>query len=129
MLQLSSTAVTGIAVSGAVGFGLYVFGYIFHAGAVPGANKEQDKFIGETCNPKQGILVTVLTWGYTKATWRRFRVDFGAWWRREPKAMEGQKAPDAKLVDLDGKELSLVGDFISKMPAGMPLVLNMGSMT
>ena len=112
-----------------VGFGLYVFGYIFHAGAVPGANPEQDKFVGKTCNPKDGILVTVLTWGYAKATWRRFRVDLAAWWRRETKAMLGARAPDAKLVGLDGKELSLLADFVNKMPAGMPLVLNMGSMT
>lgn len=112
-----------------VGFGLYVFGYIFHAGATPGKNAEQDKFVGETCNPKDGILVTVLTWGYAKATWRRFRVDLAAWWRSETKATVGCKAPDAKLVSLDGRELSLSADFVSKMPPGMPLVLNMGSMT
>ena len=125
----SPTVLIGAGVAGAVGFGLYVFGYIFHAGAKPGANAAQDKFIGDTCNPKEGILVTVLTWGYTKATWRRFRVDFAAWFRGEPKATAGARAPDAKLVDLDGKELSLLADFVNKMPKGMPLVLNMGSMT
>jgi hypothetical protein len=128
-LMTSSTALIGAGVAGAVGFGLYVFGYIFHAGSTPGKNAAQDKFIGDTCNPKEGILVTVLTWGYTKATWRRFRVDFAAWFWREPKAKLGHLAPDAALVDLDGKELSLLADFVNKMPKGMPLVLNMGSMT
>jgi len=113
----------------AVGFGVYIFGYIFIAGSAPGQNKEQDKFIEKTCNPNAGILKTVLTWGYAKASFRRFRVDLVAWLRGEVKAMLGAKAPDADLVGLDGKKLSLLRDFVDKMPAGMPLVLNFGSFT
>jgi hypothetical protein len=36
-------------------------------------------------------------------------------------------ALDAKLVSLDGKELSLLEDFVNKMPPHMPLVIHMGS--
>lgn len=118
----------GVAAAG-LGLGVYIFGYIFLSGSAPGKNKAQDKFIEETCNPNEGILKTVLTWGYAKASFHRFRVDLAAWLMREPKAQVGQKAPEASLVSLDGKCLSLLNDYVSKMPAGMPLVLNMGSFT
>jgi hypothetical protein len=41
----------------------------------------------------------------------------------------GKIAPDAKLVDLEGKVLSLQKDFILKMAKDVPLILNMGSYT
>ncbi len=35
---------------------------------------------------------------------------------------------DAKLISLDGnKKLSLLNDFVNKMPKDMPLIINMGS--
>jgi predicted AlkP superfamily phosphohydrolase/phosphomutase len=43
--------------------------------------------------------------------------------------MQGSPAPDALLVGLDGKEISLLESFVKKMPKGMPLILNMGSFT
>lgn len=115
--------------AGVAGAGLFIFGYIFIAGSKPGANPDQDKFINKTCTPNKGILTTVLTWGYFKASWRRFRVDMFALLTGEPKARAGKKAVDASLISLDGKELCLLEDYVEKMPKGMPLVLNMGSLT
>ena len=50
---------------------LHVFLFIFTHGSTPGKDKGQDSFIDKTCAPS-GLLRTVLTFGYLKATWRRF---------------------------------------------------------
>lgn len=108
---------------------MFIFGYIFLGGSKPGANIEQDQFIKKTCNPNEGLLKSVLTWGYAKASYRRFRVDLSTYMMREPIAKVGNAAPDAALVSIDGKEMRLLRDFVDKMPKGMPLVLNFGSFT
>ena len=113
---------------GAVG-GIYIFGYIFLSGSTPGANPEQDKFINQACGPEGALLRSVLTWGYAKASWRRFRVDLMARLKGEPKANAGSMAPDATLVSLDGKELGLLHSFVNPMQKGVPLVLNFGSVS
>lgn len=111
-----------------IGFGLYVFGYIFLSGSTPGKNKNQDKFIDDVCAPT-GLLKTVLTWGYFKATVRRFIHDSYALIYRVPTAKLGGPALDAKLIALDGSSRRLFADYIHKQPAGVPLILNMGSFT
>lgn len=84
----------------------YIFGFIFIHGSIPGANKKQDEFIDKTCAPS-GLLKTVLTWGYTKATWRRFLVHYKGVLYPQPQAKLGQRAPDAVLITLDGQARSL----------------------
>ena len=69
----------------------------------------------------------MLTWGYTKATWRRFHRYYGALMMK--KAKLGEKALDADLVTLNNETKSLLNDYINVMPKGMPLILNMGSYT
>ena len=80
----------------------YIFGFIFIHGSIPGANKKQDEFIDKTCAPS-GLLKTVLTWGYTKATWRRFLEHYKGVLYPQPQAKLGQRAPDAMLITLDGQ--------------------------
>ena len=71
----------------------YIFGFIFIHGSIPGANKNQDKFIDETCAPS-GLLKTVLTWGYTKASFRRFYIHYRLLFFPQQQAKVGKKAPD-----------------------------------
>lgn len=104
-----------------------LFGYIFISGSKPGTNKLQDDFIKQVCNPNDSLLNSVLTIGYAKASWRRFYTDVIS--LNEPKAKIGLSAPDACLVNLAGKKLSLVNDYINKLPSNVPLVLNFGSFT
>ena len=111
----------------AAAMGLYIFGFIFIHGSSPGKNKAQDQFIDETCAPN-GLLRTVLTWGYAKATWRRFKRYYASWFIT--RACQDQQAPDAKLIALDGKECLLLRDFVLPTTLmNIPLILNMGSMT
>jgi len=115
--------------AGVLGLGLYVFGFIFLSGSSPGKNKGQDDFIDKTCTGEKGLVKTVLTWGYAKATWRRFINRYKLVIFPQPQAMLGKAAPDAKLATLDGKEQFLLRDHVEKMAPGMPLILNMGSFT
>ena len=108
---------------------LYIFGFIFIHGSSPGQDKGQDKFIDKTCAPS-GLLKTVLTWGYFKASFRRFLQFYRLCLFPQPQATLGKPAVDAVLIDLtSGSEKSLLADYIMQMPAGMPLILNMGSYT
>lgn len=107
---------------------LYVFGFIFIHGSAPGKNANQDSFIHETCAPT-GLWKTVFTWGYTKASFRRFIQYYKLVLFPQPVAKQGCLAPDAVLITLAGTECSLLQDYVSKMPSGMPLILNMGSFT
>ncbi len=108
-----------------VGFFAYVFGFIFIHGSIPRGDK-LDKWIDEVCAPS-GLGKTVLTWGYTKATWRRFCRYYGAIMMK--KAKLGEKALDADLISLNNEPKSLLHDYVNVMPKGMPLILNMGSYT
>ena len=98
--------VIGVGV-GVVCTAAYIFGFIFIHGSIPGANKKQDEFIDKTCAPS-GLLKTVLTWGYTKATWRRFLTHYKGVLFPQPQAKLGQRAPDAVLITLDGQECLLL---------------------
>lgn len=129
-LAPSTWAVAGaLSVAGASA-ALYVFAFIFISGSAPGklGNSAQDKFIDQTCNGKSGLLPTVLTLGYCKATVRRFVASWKLLVWPQPQAMVGKPAPDAALVTLDGRQVQL-SEYLSAVPPGMPLVLNMGSFT
>jgi hypothetical protein len=106
---------------------IYVFGFIFIHGSVPAGSKH-DNWITETCAP-EGLHISVMTWGYFKLSCARCLDFYRLLLFPQARAKMGKKAPDAKLVDLKGKELSLLHDYIEKMPKGMPLILNMGSYT
>lgn len=120
----------GLAVATIAAVAVYIFLFIFLHGSIPGGkgNQKQDKFIDETCSPS-GLLKTVITWGYAKATWRRFAQYYRLILFPQPQAKMGAKAPDAKLVRLDGTNCNLLEDYVAKMEPGMPLILNMGSFT
>jgi len=107
---------------------LYIYGFIFMHGSSSGKNKYQDNFIHTTCG-RNGILPTILTWGYMKATWRRFFIFYKLILFPQPQAKYGGKAIDSKLVSMEGKSLSLLNDYILKLPKEKPLILNMGSFT
>lgn len=108
--------------------GFYIFVFIFTHGSSPGKNERQDKYINETCAPS-GLLKTVLTWGYAKASFRRFYNVYRLKLFPQPQASLGKLAPDAKVISLSGKVQYLFSDYISKVPQGMPIILNMGSYT
>jgi hypothetical protein len=108
---------------------LYIFGFIFIHGSSPGKDKGQDDFIDKTCAPS-GLLKTVLTWGYFKASFRRFLQFYRLCLFPQPQAKLGKPAVDAVLIDLvSNSEKYLLKDYVMNMPSGMPLILNMGSYT
>ena len=73
---------------------------------------------------------TLASWGFFKASFRRFINEIKLFIFPQPQATQGQKAPDCRLVDVKtGGELWLLRDFVDKCPSGVPLVLNMGSYT
>jgi hypothetical protein len=106
---------------------VYVAGFMFIQGSVPKGRKH-DKWINDTCAP-EGLLKSVLTWGYLKASFKKFRDFYRLRLFPQPTATTGKPAVDATVVDMNGKEKSLLNDYILKMPKGMPLILNMGSYT
>lgn len=68
--------------------------------------------------------------GFVKASFRRFFTDMKLFFFPQPQAELGKLAPDCELINIhSGKVLSLLDDYIKKMPSGMPLILNMGSYT
>ena len=117
-------------VAGGVVGGLlfYVFGFIFIHGSAPAAGSKHHKWINETCAP-EGLHISVFTWGYFKSSFRRFSNYYKNKLLGTPVASAGKAALDARLVDLQGNEKSLLRDYILRMPKGKPLFLNMGSYT
>lgn len=106
---------------------LYVVAFMFLHGDGPKGTKH-DKWINTVCAP-EGIFETVKSWGYVKASWTRFYNVYRLKLFPQDSAEVGKRAPEAKLISLEGKELSLLRDYVQKVPKGMPLVLNMGSYT
>jgi len=134
MLESLGSTNTQVAVvgGGVVAFGvvLNVLGYIFIYGSSPGKEKGLDEFIHTTCTPGKGLLPTVLTMGYVRAAWRRWRTGWSNYVvGTHNVAKLSSKAPDAKLVSLQGKQLNLVSDFVLKAGKGVPLIINLGSYT
>ena len=97
-------------------------------GSSPGDRPALDSFIKSTLGGG-GMLKSVMTFGYVKATFRRFFATYRVFLLRINVAEVGKKAPDAKILTLNGVEKNLINDYIDKTPNGMPLILNMGSYT
>ena len=112
----------------AVVFPLVVVTHIFASGGPDKSDPKYNDWIMSICGDKK-FINSVFTIGYVKASIRRFFTDRKMLFSSQPVAEKGKVAPDAKLIDLNGNELSLLKDYIAKMPKGMPLVLNMGSYT
>jgi len=106
---------------------IYVLLYMFLMGSSAGKNAALDSFIINTLGDG-GMLKTVLTLGYVKATARRFFAAYRAWLTM-PIAEEGGDVLDAAVITLQGEEKSLLADYIAGLPTDMPLILNMGSYT
>lgn len=107
-----------------------VFMFVGGEGTKRGLNQKQDEFIMKTCsNSEQSFFASVKTWGYLKASFRRFWVHYRRVILSRPPVQVGKAAPDARLVSLQGSDRSLLRDYVQKMPQGMPLILNMGSYT
>jgi hypothetical protein len=109
---------------------LYIFAFIFLSGS-KATGAAYDAFVMDICSPNgdKAFIRTVFTWGYFKRSFKQFYQHYRLKWFPVPKATLGSRCPDAKLVSLDGEELSLLDDFVNKMDPDMPLILNMGSYT
>jgi len=70
---------------------------------------------------------SLYSFGYWKASLRRFIADYKLLLFPQPQAVAGACVVDCQLVDLQGNELSLLRDIVEKCPPGVPLILNMGS--
>ena len=106
----------------------YIFAFIFVSGSSP-SGKPYDSFVDKTCSPSQtAFFKTVFTWGYFKASYRRFHNFYKLKILRRPQASLGSKCPcDINLIRLDGSTKSL-GAYL--LEAGdCPVVLNFGSYT
>jgi len=106
---------------------LYILLYMFLMGSSAGKNAALDAFISNTLGDG-GMLPTVLTYGYVKATVRRFLAAYRAWLTMTI-AEEGGDVLDASVITLQGQEKSLLADYVACMPTDMPLIMNMGSYT
>ena len=108
---------------------LYGLFYMFLMGSSPGDHPALDSFIQSTLGKggHSDFLNSVLTWGYVKATFRRF---FATYWAyaTTTQARLGRRAPDARVVSLDG-QVTRLHDVLAEAPRGVPVVLSMGSYT
>lgn len=77
-------------------------------------------------SPLQRLIALLLNeWFWWKLLQKILKYLFPAWY---PVAKLYHPALDAKLISLDGKnEVSLLNDYVKKMPPHMPLVIHMGS--
>lgn len=78
---------------------------------------------------RPGFFKRMITFGFFKSSLRRYLASWRVTIFPQPIATPGKSAPDAELVSLEGQCCSLLQDYILKTPAGMPLILNMGSYT
>lgn len=96
------------------------------------ASDEYRAWIRHICGGSAGDKErsSIQTFGFFKASLRRFLNDMRLTIFPEPQAILGQPAPDSRLVDIStGRELSFLRDFVESCPPGVPLVMNMGSYT
>jgi hypothetical protein len=107
---------------------LYGLGFMFLMGSSPGHHPALDAFIKSTLGSGEStMLSSVLTFGYVKASFRRFFATYRAY-ATVFIAEEGKRAPSARVVKLDGVNTNLSTIF-EALPVDMPIVLNMGSYT
>jgi hypothetical protein len=108
---------------------IYALMYMFLMGSSPGDNPALDAFIQSTLSSKSdknGFMKSVFTFGYMKASLRRFWAAHRVYFSMTV-AEKGKTAPDALVVTIRGEEKSLRGEYIKK--TSVPLILNMGSYT
>jgi hypothetical protein len=114
-----------------VGLFLYGLGYMFLMGSSPGDHPALDSFIKSTLSSgsgkSSGMMDSILTFGYVKATFRRFFATYRAYFTMDI-AQLGKKAPDATVSTLCGESRTLHSIFQS-VAKGTPIVLNCGSYT
>jgi hypothetical protein len=105
---------------------IYIFTFIFLSGSSPKGD-EHSKNVNKQCAKSFGSFVkTVFTWGYFKASFRRFKqylLNINT-----IKATLGKQAPNAEVISLDGTKKTLFS-IINAVPKDVPLILNMGSYT
>lgn len=117
------------AIAAPLAIAFYIWVYIFISGSSP-KGKAYDKFIMDICTSSDfNFFKTLLCWGYFKRSAKECFKAYKLRFFPVPMAKFGEKAPDAKLVDLNGKSLSLVEDYIKKMGPSKPLIINIGSYT
>ncbi len=110
-------------------FYIWIFIFVIPGGTGP-SGKPYDKFIMQICSKSDfSFFKTLLSWGYFKRSFKTFVRFYKLALFPVEFALLGKPSPDAKLIGLDGKEKSLLADYIKKCPAGIPLILNMGSYT
>lgn len=112
-----------------LGLLFYLWVYIFISGSSPKGGA-YDKFIMGICTSSDfNFFKTLLCWGYFKRSAKECIKAYKLYFFPVPMAKLGGKAPDAKLVDLNGNSKSLVEDYIKKMGPSIPLIINIGSYT
>lgn len=75
------------------------------------------------------LLRTIFSWGFLKVSARRFLRFHINCWRQRATAQLGRMAPDVPICTSKGELKSLLKDYIQRLPANCPLVLNFGSYT
>lgn len=109
-----------------LGLPLYILTHMFRSGAPDSSEPEHNAWIMSKCGGEK-FWNSLLSFGYWKASLRRFVADHKRFFMPQPEALLGGRAVDCQLVDLEGKNLSLLQDIIGQCPPGVPLILNMGS--
>jgi hypothetical protein len=112
----------------ALGLFLYTWTFVFLVGTGP-SGKAYDNFVMQICSSKgrSAFMKTTWTWGYYKRSLKQCIRYYKLKLFPVPVANLGKTCPDATLIGLDGKEKSLLKDYILQLPTDMPLILNMGS--
>jgi len=108
---------------------LHIWTFIFTHESVPkgGKNQQTHDFVYKVSSPNGFIhfISTTFTWGYFKASFKRFCIYYSQKLFPRPRAVHGKQAPEIKLVKMD-KEVISLSDYISKC-GDLPLVPNFGS--
>jgi hypothetical protein len=123
----SSAAIAGIVVAIATACVPYaVLTHVFRSGSPADGDPEHNRWIMSKIGG-ENFLNSLYSFGYWKASWRRFVGDYKLILFPQPQAVLGSQAVDCQLVDLEGKEHSLLQDFINNSPPDVPVILNFGS--
>ena len=120
-------ALIGTACALSLSFPYAVLTHIMRMGTPDACDIKYRTWIRSVCGGKTSTE-SMWSFGFIRASFRRFVADYKLLLFPQPIAAVGQPAPVAKLVKLDGSVVML-SDFIDKCPSGMPLILNMGSYT
>jgi hypothetical protein len=117
-----------LTLSALAGILYYIGSFVMVKYSSPNKDPEYDKWVRDVCAPT-GILKTLLTVGYFKASLKIIFRHYKQFFLSIPVAELGKPAPDACVVDLCGNKKSLRNDYFANMQKSMPLILNFGSYT